>query len=86
MTDLGTELFKQHEEKKKRYVHNTQGMGIKAGCVIPWWKNFPKRVAFVLMSAHSNKARGDGELQQNRWAWERNKLTLAKTEKVVAKK
>lgn len=42
MTDLGTEVFKQHAEKKKS-LHSTQGMGIEAGFVILWCKNTRKK-------------------------------------------
>lgn len=42
VTDLGTEVFKQHGKKKKSFP-STQGMGIEAGCVIQWCKNTWKK-------------------------------------------
>lgn len=40
----------------------------------------------VLSHGAKTTQKGDGKLQQNRQAWGRNELTLAKTEKIVAKK
>lgn len=43
VTDLGAELFKQHAKKKKKKIFKHTGDGIKAACVILWWKNTPKK-------------------------------------------